>query len=459
MNVYIFTECGQNIGFGHIMRCIALYDECVKQGYHTIFVVNSDVDISEIMKDRKYIINDWYNMEMMASLSNSDIIIIDSYIATKNVYDYIANNFQQKIYVDDTKRIEYKGGFVLNPSIATMEYGRDDVLSGNEYVILRKEFVPYDRIINEDIKNVLITMGGTDVLGITEQLVDAVNSVYGDVGITVVSKTNIDNVNIVNNATAQEMYELIKSADIVITGAGQTVNELIMLQTPFVPIVVVDNQINNANAVLDKNIVEEVVYYYDDIDDKVKDNLVKLQNYEVRKKLANNMCGVVDGRGCERVVGKLKNIKIKKANMNDMEYVYNLSNKKYVREYSINKGSIQWDNHIKWYNQTIENDNVALYIAYYGDEKSAQVRFNVEGESAIVSISVDENIRGLKLANKILKMAIIQFGIDSGIKSFVAYISADNIASVKIFEKAGFVENVGCSEVEGFLEYCYWESD
>lgn len=306
MDIYFFTECGQGIGFGHIMRCIALYDECVKQGHDAIFVVSTDIDISKVMGGRKYIVNDWYDTKMLVNLSYTDVIIIDSYIAGQEIYDYIADNFCQKIYIDDTNRVKYTGGFVLNPSISQRKYNRDNVLSGNEYVILRKEFVPYDKVINENIQNVLVTMGGTDVLNITHELVDAVDSVYSNVNITVVSKTHVDNANVVSNATAKEMYELIKLADIVITAGGQTVNELITLQTPFIPIVVVDNQKNNANAVLNKKIVESVVYYDDDIVKKVKESLVKMQDYEVRKSLSYNMRGVVDGRGCERVISKLK---------------------------------------------------------------------------------------------------------------------------------------------------------
>lgn len=453
MNVYIFTECGQKIGFGHIMRCVALYDECVKQGYDTVFVVNTDVDISQSMNGRTYIVNGWYNMEFIKNLSYADIIIIDSYIADEKLYHYIADNFYQKIYIDDTNRIEYIGGFVLNPSMVSLEYNRDNVLSGSEYVILRKEFVPTNKIVSENIENVLITIGGTDVLGITEQLVGDVIEIYGNVNITVISKQHIDEVTIVSNATAQEMCALIKQADIVVTGAGQTVHELIALQTPFIPIVVADNQKNNAKALLNKNVVESVIYYTDDIDTKVKECLVKMQDYELRKRLAYNMHGVVDGRGCERVISKLKKITIKKATIDDMEYVYNLSNKQYVRKYSINKGNIQWSDHIKWYNEIIKNEKVSLYIAYYGDEKSAQVRFNINDDTAVVSISVDENIRGLRLANKILKNAIIQFNIDTEIKNFIAYISDDNVASRKIFETVGFLENIGYSEIEGFLEY------
>jgi len=41
MKVFIVTEGGKNIGFGHITRCISIYQALEKRGILPEFIVNS----------------------------------------------------------------------------------------------------------------------------------------------------------------------------------------------------------------------------------------------------------------------------------------------------------------------------------------------------------------------------------------------------------------------------------
>ena len=62
--VIIFSEAGQNLGFGHLTRCSALYDEIHKRGIEVVLVVFGK-EIENLLGKRKNILVDWKNLEFL----------------------------------------------------------------------------------------------------------------------------------------------------------------------------------------------------------------------------------------------------------------------------------------------------------------------------------------------------------------------------------------------------------
>ena len=54
MRVFIITEGGRNIGFGHITRCISLYQAFERRKIIPELIVNGDNTIEELLKDIGY---------------------------------------------------------------------------------------------------------------------------------------------------------------------------------------------------------------------------------------------------------------------------------------------------------------------------------------------------------------------------------------------------------------------
>ena len=53
MKVFIITEGSQNTGFGHVTRCISLYQAFEERGITPKFVVNGDESIEDLLKNKK----------------------------------------------------------------------------------------------------------------------------------------------------------------------------------------------------------------------------------------------------------------------------------------------------------------------------------------------------------------------------------------------------------------------
>ena len=146
---------------------------------------------------------------------------------------------------------------------------------------------------------------------------------------------------------------------------------------------------------------------------------------------------------------------IRKAIYNDVKNVFDLSNEEYVRQHSINKEKITWEQHVKWFRARLSDP---LYEFYTVTDKEGrfigQVRFSIEKVSAVIIISITKLFRGKGLASKIIADSCKRlYQSRNRIKKIVANINTTNISSVKSFECAGFVykEEIVISETNYYI--------
>ena len=129
---------------------------------------------------------------------------------------------------------------------------------------------------------------------------------------------------------------------------------------------------------------------------------------------------------------------IRLANKDDIKKVFDLSNDDVVRNNSINKNKIEWEDHVKWFSERIKNINEPFYIVE--DENKnfiAQVRFNKEDDGFVISVSIEKNYRGKGQGGQI----IIEATEKLKHRPVIAYVKKDNIPSQKSFAKAGYKLN------------------
>lgn len=127
---------------------------------------------------------------------------------------------------------------------------------------------------------------------------------------------------------------------------------------------------------------------------------------------------------------------IRKAELRDIEQVFELSNDPLVRANSIHSEPIEWPTHEKWFANALVNPRLKFYIAESENgEMIGQVRIEEREDGNLVSISLFESYRGKGLAQVVLTKAMEV----SGRQRFVAEISTDNLTSLSLFKRCGFV--------------------
>jgi len=131
---------------------------------------------------------------------------------------------------------------------------------------------------------------------------------------------------------------------------------------------------------------------------------------------------------------------IRKADISDEMSVYDLSNDAAVRNASFNNNIILYEEHKEWFRKQLEDDSVLFLVFYEENELAGQVRFRIQKNYAVVSLSLSKQFRGrgfgkimMKHAIEILKMSY------PDVEKINAYVKKENKTSAVFFEKCNYV--------------------
>src|SRR6185503_11377218 len=168
MNVFIVTEAGKKIGFGHLSRCAALYDAFKLKKISPVLIVNGDAASQKTLGTRNHLRFNWLksSSRLIGLIKDADIMVIDSYLADQALFRELARQVKLAAYIDDTKRLNYPKGVVINGNAygTRVNYPRSTgmhYLLGPEYSLLRKDFWNRSsKKIEPEVTNVLVTFGG-----------------------------------------------------------------------------------------------------------------------------------------------------------------------------------------------------------------------------------------------------------------------------------------------------------
>lgn len=273
MRIVVLTEAGKNIGMGHFVRMSAVCDGLMEKGMDVHMLLNSD-DVVRNMTQRNYVRHmDWLSGELAISeIAEDDVVIVDSYLVNLEKLNSIRSKCQKLIMIDDNIRLDYTNVSIVNPNIFGMflNYLDDmgnDIHTGPECTLLRKEFNnEKDKIINKDVSDILITMGGTDVKNVTTTVVEYIRSINDTAKLHVVVTDAYDEKDkikaamgkddiLYENIDASTMSSLMRLADFTVASAGGTTNELIKMLCPSVLIGVADNQLLNLKYLSENNYI------------------------------------------------------------------------------------------------------------------------------------------------------------------------------------------------------------
>ncbi len=320
--IKIFTECGKTIGFGHISRCLALYQVAEQQGSAVKIYVYSDRKRIDLLVDKAHAVVNWREIDYLReNLQKNDRCIVDSYLAGQEIIDFIADNSKQVLFIDDYNRLVYPKGKVVNPcfDIGNIKYNQNkntEYYWGHDYVILRDEFRNKNaRVVRETVRRVLVMLGGTDIRNLIPLIIASVCNSHGEINFDIViggeakNSSQLPNIGRGNicvhkNLPALGIKRLMEDADMAISAAGQTIYELLVTRTPFIAVKIAENQANNINALKKYNLLNDKPLAYDDVDfvSELEKQFEVLLDYSRRKKLADLYGDVIDGKGSERII-------------------------------------------------------------------------------------------------------------------------------------------------------------
>jgi spore coat polysaccharide biosynthesis predicted glycosyltransferase SpsG len=313
MKITIITEGFKGVGFGHLSRCLSLYQAFDEKGITPNYIANLDDSGKKFINDVNLTIIDWLKEkeELLRVSRQSDVIIIDSYLADYNLYERLRKSTKKIVYIDDYMRLDYPLGIIVNCTIGAenFPYRRVDgheYLLGVNYIPLRKEFWDITpRFSRQTVKDVLVIFGAQDIQGMTDRTLHHLLMAFPEYAYHAVLGLNPDivengfdrsKIQFYRNLSASKILQLMWKCDLAISAGGQTTYELARVGVPTIAIGLAENQRNNIRGWIEKGFLKKELWYDDD-------NLFEELIGEIITKAdgVNNNRNFCDGQGARRI--------------------------------------------------------------------------------------------------------------------------------------------------------------
>ena len=125
--------------------------------------------------------------------------------------------------------------------------------------------------------------------------------------------------------------------------------------------------------------------------------------------------------------------------LKDAEQLFQWRNEKSVRENSFSMEPIQYEEHMRWFKNALNDTEQFFFILMMNDIAIGQIRVKREGNLGIINYSIATQYRAQGYGKKML-ILIENYFVQADIQLVLtAYVKAKNIASQRIFEDLGYV--------------------
>ena len=330
-HIYIFSEGTIKTGFGHTARDLILAQKFRSLNYVITFIVNKQFVFNKRIEKEGFnirVIDKFDNkLEVLNVLNstgdvNSKICLIDL-VEEEYKKLYFLSNFQNLYIVTITlflfnieNRYEDLSFFpAFIPKQKEVYYSIFDkkviLYKGKDYFIFRNEFSNLNKVIKENAKSVLITMGGTDPYGFTFKVLDSISD-DGNLNITVILDKRSPTFEQVSEICKKQKIKLIQHTDsisklminhdIIVLNGGSTRYEACLCRTPFLAISIHQTQFEITEKISSK--VGSINLGVGDCLDKIKIKKaihMLLNDFEQRFNISKKMRNYLDTNGATTV--------------------------------------------------------------------------------------------------------------------------------------------------------------
>jgi len=503
MNVFIRVDASIKMGSGHVMRCLALAEGLRFRNNEVTFICRAHSGNRIDLIDQKgfsviklpfhpsnasdsYVESNEYKIgvsseedsrETCAAIMDRSVdwLIVDHYSIDACWHRVLRKHVNKLMVIDDLANRELDCDLVLDQG-----YGRQEsdyrrlipknalMLLGPQYALLRNEFPKLRRQALQkrkeytNTKRILVSMGGMDAENLTGLILEGLSlcewSVMPEIDVvlgkiaphlgSVYEMAQSDSLKISVHTDANNMAELMLAADIAFGAGGSTSWERCCLGLPSIMTAVAENQQFVVLNLAQSGAVVNMGSYQEISASIVKEFFMGLyEDRNVYLEMSEKASLICDGLGVNRVLNVIEPVSVKDgmpvyvtpALMEDVELIFQWQQDKRTREYSKNSNSPAWEEHSKWMQSCLSNNDKYLNMIVYGDTKAGVIRLDriisAEYEAYMISIFISPIFYNLGLGAVALE--IVRDMYPSA--ELQAEILPENDASINLFIKSGYV--------------------
>jgi len=301
---------------GDVIGSLAIADAFRAKGAEIMFIVDNDKEALRCIEKHGYTVAPVQSEEEEVSNLKSfrpDAIIVNQ---LNNPPQYLKNlkpHARLLATVDDAGEGAKVADLRFNPL-----YRAPDAFYGPEFAPLRKEFKKVDEKprVRKRVKNILVTLGGSDTYGFTPKVVSALKDVPKEISITVLLgpafkheeelKKALRDADrafmIARDVNARDMASLIAKADTVVCSGGNTLYEVARVGVPAIILCGEPFEEETAKRMEEKGFGVNLGFDRN-IETKRISKAVNdiIADYKLRLRMSKKGKKLVDGKGAERI--------------------------------------------------------------------------------------------------------------------------------------------------------------
>jgi len=485
LKVVFRVDASEELGFGHLSRCINLAEVLRSRGSEVSFVCRDDEAKSfEALEDRLLATVLLPMLEVDEVISQQEDaqqtiqalqgerpewLIVDTYMLDK-VWERLMRPHVAKIAViEDLSSREHDCDLLIDQNYSERSATSFEkfvpktceLLLGPRFALIGDQFRKLRELKSKpapELKHIFVFCGGSDPQNLTQKAIDEIScselsNIAVDVVVGAQNKT-FDreaalklNANIEIHEASGEFARIMSIADLAIGAGGTTSWERMCLGVPSIVVSIADNQ-NSACEKLGRDGLINYLGMQSSLKSgELRDAVVKAQtNYASLFDQVERGQILVDARGCERVAEVIcpsdeSELTVRLAKPDDCVEFFNWANDTVVREQSLSTLTIQWRDHKKWFSKKISSNTCEIYVMEASGLPVGQVRFERSAAVAEINYSLDTVVRNRHWASVMLEMAMKRY-LERGAVSLKAIAEFENHKSRSIFFKLGFREDL-----------------
>lgn len=329
--IVIWTEGGQEIGLGHVRRCLVIARELRRQKKDVLFLINDDPSAAAwISKTGFDSMTAALSEAEIKNIGQNDTVLIDTKRNVGPLIKRLRTLGCKTVLMDNTSLARLSADIVIYPTVIfennlDWESFSGKVFYGADYVPIAESFIEMSKRTEhrrlQPPYQVLVTMGGSDPNHLTHKVISSLLEFSIPVNIKVVigpafsrdnrldqiEKQNYPNIEFIRNR--EDLSTLMAESHIAITALGTTIFELAYMGVPSIIVANYREDENDIKAIERLGIGLPQGYYEDVSDADIRKSLITLlKNGKLRSDMSQKGRMIIDGKGAERiaaVVGKL----------------------------------------------------------------------------------------------------------------------------------------------------------
>lgn len=320
MNVVFRVDSSTQMGVGHLMRCLTLAGELKKRNHKITFICrelqgniidlikfkvigligSSGFQVDDLYLDLLGVTQEQDAEQVIRVLpENTDLLIVDNYALDEIWHKKLRQYTDKIIVIDDLADKNFDCDILLNQNLGSQvesyqgKVSNDcELLLGSDYALLRPEFKELrgkaleKRKKTKKIKNILVSMGGSDIKNMTYDILQQLNDEFNVV--VVLGSTSPHNEMVKNYAegknikvivNAKNMGKLMLEADLAIGASGSTNWERLCLGLPSLVFTVAENQIKFARILDELRLIRLIGHVGENkVVDMIKESILSIDD-------------------------------------------------------------------------------------------------------------------------------------------------------------------------------------